>query len=201
MMARRWRDSVLAMGMAALLVGVPAAAQDHKHAAAPYAGLQKRKIASLSEDDLAALRAGRGWGLALPAELNGLPGPAHVLELHAKLGLSAEQKAAVEKIFAAMRAKAISAGKRFIEAEAALSGAFAKGGVEKAKLRELLDAAATARADLRMAHLAAHIDTAKLLTPAQIKRYQALRGYADDPCANTPPGHDPTMWRKHNGCD
>ena len=27
------------------------------------------------------LLAGGGWGFALPAELNGLPGPRHVLEL------------------------------------------------------------------------------------------------------------------------
>jgi hypothetical protein len=35
-------------------------------------------------------------GLALPAELNGYPGPIHVLELSDKLGLSAEQKSRIE---------------------------------------------------------------------------------------------------------
>ena len=40
-------------------------------------------IKSLSQDDQSALLAGRGMGLARPAELNGYPGPAHVLELAA----------------------------------------------------------------------------------------------------------------------
>ena len=37
---------------------------------------------------MADLRAGRGMGLALAAELNGYPGPAHVLELADKLDLA-----------------------------------------------------------------------------------------------------------------
>src|SRR5919107_1454461 len=39
-----------------------------------------RPVKSLSEQQVADLRAGRGMGLALPAELNGYPGPMHVLE-------------------------------------------------------------------------------------------------------------------------
>ena len=54
----------------------------------PYAGFEIRDIASLSQQDIQALREGSGWGLALPAELNGFPGPAHVLELSDELGLS-----------------------------------------------------------------------------------------------------------------
>ena len=44
---------------------------------------------------VADLKAGRGMGLALAAELNGYPGPSHVLELADKLKLSAEDKAAL----------------------------------------------------------------------------------------------------------
>jgi hypothetical protein len=58
----------------------------------PYAGMQTRTIKALSEQQIADLKAGRGMGLVLPAELNGYPGPAHVLELSDQLGLSAEQK-------------------------------------------------------------------------------------------------------------
>ena len=56
----------------------------HAHAqqpAAPYAGYQQRPIKALSEQQIADLRAGRGMGLALAAELNGYPGPVHVLAL------------------------------------------------------------------------------------------------------------------------
>jgi hypothetical protein len=37
----------------------------------PYAGMQTRPIKALSDQQIADLRAGRGMGLALAAELNG----------------------------------------------------------------------------------------------------------------------------------
>ena len=55
------------------------------HAQTPYAGMQTRPIKALSEQQIADLGAGRGMGLALAAELNGYPGPSHVLELADKL--------------------------------------------------------------------------------------------------------------------
>ena len=45
-------------------------------------------------------------GLALAAELNGYPGPAHVLELADKLELSAEQRATINALFEFMKAEA-----------------------------------------------------------------------------------------------
>ena len=168
---------------------------------APYAGLQAREIASLSDEDIVEIRRGGGWGLALAAELNGLPGPAHLLELREELELTEEQISAIEEIHAAMRAEAIAAGERFIEAEAALNAAFAAGDVEEVELRALVDAAASARAELRFVHLSNHLGTRPLLFETQVDRYQILRGYADDPCTTVPEGHDPVMWRRHNGCD
>jgi hypothetical protein len=58
----------------------------------PYAGLQARPIKALSEQQVADLRAGRGMGLALAAELNGYPGPLHVLELSKELDLGQSQR-------------------------------------------------------------------------------------------------------------
>ena len=52
------------------------------------------------------MRRGAGWGLALAAELNGVPGPAHLLELKDQIGLSAEQVRAIEEIFAQMKSEA-----------------------------------------------------------------------------------------------
>ena len=48
--------------------------------ASPYAGLETRTIKALSEQQIADLRAGRGMALALAAEVNGYPGPLHVIE-------------------------------------------------------------------------------------------------------------------------
>ena len=190
--------------MALMIAILPLAgfAQDHGHGgnSTPYAGFETREIKSLSEQDIEELRRGGGWGLALPAELNGRPGPAHLLELEEELDLSASQVEAISAIYAQMRTAAVAAGERFIAAEAALSGAFAGSDLSEERLRDLLAEAAEARAELRFIHLSQHLSTPELLSEAQIQRYSILRGYADDPCENVPDGHDPEMWRRHNGC-
>jgi hypothetical protein len=75
-------------------------------AQSPYAGMQTRSIKSLPDLQIADLKAGRGMGLALPAELNGYPGPMHVLQLAGQLGLSADQKTRVQSLFDSMKAEA-----------------------------------------------------------------------------------------------
>jgi hypothetical protein len=177
-----------------------AVAQSHVHSS--YAGLETREIKSLSETDMDELRSGAGWGLALAAELNGVPGPAHLLELRDELGLKSSQVAAIEDIFAAMQADAQQAGERFIAAEAAIEAAFRDGGMAPDDLRALIDTSAAARAELRFIHLSRHLETPPLLTADQIARYYELRGYtASNPCDAVPDGHEPAMWRRHNGCD
>ncbi len=193
----------LSLTFASLFIAFAAHAQDraHSHADAPYAGLETREIKSLSDQDIAELRRGGGWGLALPAELNGLPGPAHLLELREELELSSDQIAAITVLFDEMRSEAISAGDRFIAAEAALSKAFEEAEVSQEALTKLLAEASEARAALRFVHLSRHLATPDLLSDEQIVRYSVLRGYSADPCASVPEGHDATMWRRHNGCD
>lgn len=177
-------------------------AQDHGHGgnSAPYAGFETREIKSLSEQDIEELRRGGGWGLALPAELNGRPGPAHLLEFEEELDLSASQLEAISAIYEQMLTAAVAAGERFIAAEAALSNAFAGSDLSEERLRGLLAEAAEARAELRFIHLSRHLSTPELLSDAQIQRYNVLRGYTDDPCETVPDGHDPEMWHRHNGC-
>jgi hypothetical protein len=51
--------------------------------ATPYAGQQTRTIKALPDDEIPALRNGEGMGVAKAAELNGYPGPIHVLALAA----------------------------------------------------------------------------------------------------------------------
>lgn len=189
---------------AALLCTIPLAALAQGHgegARSAYAGMEDRQIKSLSAGDLEELRRGGGWGLALPAELNGVPGPAHLLELQDEIGLTPRQVAQIEAIFAAMQAEAREAGLRLIAAEAAIEAAFRAGGLDPAALRGLVEEAEAARAELRLVHLSRHLQTPPLLTAAQIRRYNRLRGYADDPCEAVPEGHDPAMWRRHNRCD
>lgn len=182
------------------------AAAQHVHGhggqtAAPYAGQQARPIKSLSDDDVAELRRGGGWGLAKAAELNGVPGPAHLLELKEKIPLDAKQVAAIEAIFAQMQRDAIAEGGRLIALERDLESQFVNGTVTADSLKAKLDEIATSRSRLRYIHLSTHLKTPALLSREQIARYNKLRGYDGDPCANIPAGHDAKLWRKHNGCD
>jgi hypothetical protein len=52
-----------------ILLAAPAVAQQHQHGHSPYADLEQRHVKALSEQQIADLRAGRGMGLALAAEL------------------------------------------------------------------------------------------------------------------------------------
>jgi len=175
-----------------------AAAQSQGHS--PYAGLEAREIKSLSASDLEELRRGGGWGLALAAELNGVPGPAHLLEFRDELGLTPDQVASIEAIFTEMQVEAREAGERLIAAEAAIEVAFRSGEVDADTLRTLISDAEAARADLRFVHLSRHIETPPLLSQAQVSAYSRLRGYQSHPCENVPEGHDAEMWRRHNNC-
>src|SRR5438046_1329161 len=88
------KEDIMRLGIAVLTVmalASPAVAQ-HQHGQAPYAGMQDRALKALSDQQLADLRAGRGMSLALAGELNGYPGPSHVLELADQLQLNDEQR-------------------------------------------------------------------------------------------------------------
>jgi hypothetical protein len=167
------------IGVAAVIVlfAGSALAQDHQHKHAPYAGMQTRAVKALTEQQVADLRAGRGMGMALPAELNGYPGPVHVLELADRLGLSGEQRQRIRQLHAAMKAEAIAVGERLIDAETALDRAFRDRSITLARLAELSGEISRTQAELRVVHLKYHLTTADLLTSDQSLRYAELRGY------------------------
>ncbi len=169
-----------ALGCATLLAltgGVAAAQHVHEHAPSPYADGSASGIAGLSSGELEQLTNGEGMGLARPAELNHDPGPKHVLELAAALGLSAEQQAAVERIHAAMLDEARRVGAAIVERERVLDRRFRHRHVDAATLEELAGEIGRLQGELRFVHLRAHLDTAVLLTSAQITAYDAARGY------------------------
>jgi len=66
-----------------------ALAQSEHHST--YSGQEKRWIKSLSSDDVQQLKQGKGWGLAKAAELNGMPGPSHILQMKDKIALTKTQ--------------------------------------------------------------------------------------------------------------
>ena len=177
------------------------AASEHEYKS-KYIGQERRDIKSLSNDDIKELRAGAGWGLAKAAELNGLPGPKHILEMKKEIELTAEQERTVVALYNDMNKEAIALGYKLIEYERELNNRFAERNIDDKVLDQLLTKISETSKSLRYTHLSAHLRTPSILTEAQIKKYNKLRGYSsDDPCANIPEGHDPVMWRKHNNCD
>jgi hypothetical protein len=144
----------------------------------PYAGLQARAIKALSEQQIADLKAGRGMELALAGELNGYPGPLHVLEHANALGLSEAQRVKMQDLIAAMKAEAMPLGEQLIAQEARLDRQFADKTITAAGLTAALQEIGGTQAALRDAHLRYHLLAADLLTPAQLRRYAELRGYA-----------------------
>ncbi len=161
-----------------LVVAFGAATVSASLAQTPYAGMQSRPIKALSDQQVADLKAGRGMGLALPAELNGYPGPRPLLELTAQLGLSDDQQKHVQALFDAMKAETISIGERLISQEAALDALFATHTATPETIAAATADIGDTQGRLRAAHLKYHLSTVEILQPAQIQRYAELRGYA-----------------------
>jgi Spy/CpxP family protein refolding chaperone len=146
--------------------------------ASPYAGQESRPIKSLSAADIHALNQGQGMGFAKAAELNGYPGPMHVLEHARRLDLTPEQRSASEKLMAEHKARAREMGARLIDAERALDRLFAERQADAATVDAATRRVGELQAALRAEHLKTHLAQTALLDAQQIERYQVLRGYA-----------------------
>ncbi len=160
-----------------LLLYMPAAAVSAQQHASPYAHTGSDVVKTLTQDEVEGLLAGDGMGLARPAEMNGLPGPKHVLELADSLSLTPEQTRAVEDVLEAMDTQARALGRRVIDAERGLDELFSGEPPDVETVREALDSAARLTAELRFVHIAAHLRVADLLSAHQIHEYARLRGY------------------------
>lgn len=159
-----------------LAFATPALAQHGQHNA-PYAGQHQRQIKALSEQQVADLRAGRGMSLALAGELNGYPGPLHVIELADRLQLGADQRAGAQRLLDAMKDEASALGLVLTEQEATLDRAFATRSISEQSLQQMTGNIARTQGELRAVHLKYHLATADLLTEAQRRQYAILRGY------------------------
>jgi hypothetical protein len=172
--------------MAACVLSLPTLAAEMP--VTSYAGQQARLVKALSDEDIAALRKGEGMGMAKAAELNGYPGPAHVLGLATQLGLTPDQLQQVIAIFERMSASAKPLGGELIAREQVLDQLFATGEITPDRLATETAAIGELNGRLRSVHLAAHLETRALLRPDQIALYQQLRGYGDPASA---PRHQP----------
>jgi hypothetical protein len=161
-----------------LAIGGTALAASAQHApSAPYAGHEQRLVAALSEQEIADLRSAAGMTMALPAELNGYPGPKHVLDLAGPLGLTPEQRVVAERLMTEMRARAVPLGEAVIAAEAALDRLFKSGTATPAAIAAASAEVGRLRAELRAVHLVAHLGMRDALSEHQRRAYAGLRGY------------------------
>jgi Spy/CpxP family protein refolding chaperone len=110
----------------------------------------------------AAAHAAEPSTSAKAAELNGYPGPAHVLALAEQLQLTPEQLAKTRNIEASMRAKAKTVGTALIDAEAQLDNLFASKRIDDRALNASLQHIAELQSELRHAHLRAHLQQTAL---------------------------------------
>ncbi len=169
----------------ALLLIVPAELRaQHEHEQAEHAEQAEQaehhaiEAAGLDEAEIAGLLAGAGMDQALAAELNGYPGPKHVVELAEKLELTPDQLAQAQQLVASTVARSKELGMQIVHQEEALSAAFADGAIDEDKLSQMVGEIGRLRAGLRLNHLSAHLKMAGILSEAQRDRYSELRGYS-----------------------
>lgn len=164
---------LLSVPVVAVLLASGAAAPP----SSPYAGQQTRDIKAVSAAEVRDLLDGAGIGLAKAAELNGYPGPAHVLELAPGLGLAPEQRAQTQALFDGMQSGAKVLGRALVDEERRLDQLFASRQITPELLRASLVRISELQGQVRGAHLEAHLEQTRILTSEQVARYAELRGY------------------------
>jgi Spy/CpxP family protein refolding chaperone len=157
----------------------------------PYAKLRDAGTSGLLPEEVEGLRKGSGMALSLAAEVNGYPGPRHVLEAAdaSQLALRSDQRSAVQRLYDRMLDESRAKGQEILQAEAHLAQSIRHGHVDDAGLRKRLERIGLLRVELRFVHLRTHLETQALLTPDQIARYNTLRGYtasSGDPKPHAP---------------
>jgi Spy/CpxP family protein refolding chaperone len=160
------------LGFAVTLALLGACAQH-----SPYQGQESRRIKSLSAEEVDGYLEGRGMGYAKPAELNGYPGPMHVLELADRLALTSEQRTATQALLGEHKAEVRELGRRYVESEAQVDALFASRKVSAESLADALARSADLQRRIRLSHLSTHVRQTALLTPEQVDAYVRLRGY------------------------
>jgi hypothetical protein len=146
--------------------------------AMPYAGFSDREIKALSAQDQQSLLEGRGMSLALAAELNGYPGPTHVLEHAHALKLSEVQRTQTEQLMQSHKARVRGLGAQLIEAERNLDRSFASKSASNETVEQLTLRIGQLQAQIRADHLLTHLAQTQLLHPEQVRQYRLLRGYS-----------------------
>lgn len=143
-----------------------------------YSALHESEVRGLTSAEIESLRNGDGMGYALPAELNGYPGPKHVLELADRLGLNEDQRNRTLAVRGAMLDNARRTGSDLVAAYAALDHEFRAGNMSVEQLRRHTEKIGVLEGELRAIHMEAHLEMMRILTMEQVQAYGQFRGYA-----------------------
>lgn len=145
-----------------------------------YIGQESRITKSLSSEDIESLETGTGdafGGMAKLAELNGYPGPRHILDLEKELGLTTVQKENITIIYNDMKREALKLGQEILQIEKTANELFANKSISDSELQRLILKSAENYGKLRYIHLNTHLKMIGILSQEQIILYNTLRGY------------------------
>jgi Spy/CpxP family protein refolding chaperone len=145
-----------------------------------YITQENRIIKSLSSEDIESLETGTGdafGGMAKLAELNGYPGPRHVLDLGKELGLTTAQKENITMIYNYMKREALKLGQEILQIEKTANELFDNKSISDSELQRLIKKSAENYGKLRYIHLTTHLKMMDILSQEQIILYNTLRGY------------------------
>jgi len=121
------------------------------------------------------LEKGAGAGMAKYADLNGYPGPKHILELQDTLKLSDKQKREIEALFNEMKSNAVAKGMLIVEKERKLEALFRNEKATATEVHSLSAEIGKLRGELRAVHMSAHIKAKEILTKEQSALYSLTR--------------------------
>ncbi len=144
-----------------------------------YVSLLDSEIRGLDQDTIEGYLTGKGLGQALPAELNGYPGPRHTIDMAEELELTEEQLAQVQALFDDMQSAVIPLGEKYLESVAELELTFREGTITDEYLQSQLEKITGIEAQMRYVHLSTHLATIDILSHDQIMQYNLMRGYGD----------------------
>ncbi|MCB1888345.1 MAG: hypothetical protein KDH20_12125 [Rhodocyclaceae bacterium] len=184
----------------ALATALPAAAAPDQPMCAMAGG--PGSLASMGGHQMQGLLDGRGMGMAKAAELNGYPGPKHVLELAAELELDDTQRERTQHLFDTMQADARQVGAQLVEEERRLDRLFKDGLATEAGMQSIMDRIGSLQGTLRARHLATHIAQREILDDGQIDRYMELRSASrgqGGPGMHHAPGQHGGPMMQHHG--
>ena len=148
----------------------------HVHGAhTPGGDAPHRRMQATQDEADRVVAQGLGAGMAFAADQHGYPGPLHVLELKDQLRLTPAQAARITALQSAMFAESRPKSVRLLDAEARLRRLFADGVARESLVRAAVADVEQARAELRLVHLLAHLQTRDVLSEEQRRLYHEAR--------------------------